>query len=174
MLFTELPIKGAWLIEPNLHEDERGAFGRTFCAREFRERGLADVFVQCSTSWNAFEGTLRGMHYQLPPSCEIKLVRCTAGALWDVVLDLRPHSPTFLQHTAVELSAEKRNAVYIPMMCAHGFQTLTSETEVYYQMSEFYSPEMSRGVRYNDPRLDIKWPLPVTRVSDKDQNQPLL
>lgn len=174
MRFTELPLKGAYLIELQPHEDNRGLFARTFCAREFHEQGLAENFVQCSTSWNAREGTVRGMHYQMPPSCEVKLVRCTAGALWDVIVDLRSDSPTYLQHAGVELSARNRLSIYIPEMFAHGYQTLGDGTEIFYQMSEFYTPELSTGLRYDDPKLGIRWPLPVSMVSEKDQNLKLL
>ena len=132
------------------------------------------TFVQCNTSWNAHKGTVRGLHYQLPPSSEVKLVRCTAGALWDVIVDLRPDSPTYLQHVSVELSARNRAALYIPGMFAHGFQTLDGGTEVFYQMSEFYAPTMATGVRYDDPKLLINWPLAVTSISDRDQTWALL
>lgn len=169
MRFTELSLKGAYLIELQPYKDSRGLFGRTFCAREFRDHGLVETFVQCNTSWNASEGTVRGMHYQLPPSAEIKLVRCTAGAIWDAIVDLRPESPTYLQHTGVELSARNRRTLYVPAMFAHGFQTLKDGTEVFYQMSDFYSPELGAGLRYNDPKLGISWPLPVSVVSEKDQ-----
>ncbi|MGH9970459.1 MAG: dTDP-4-dehydrorhamnose 3,5-epimerase [Pyrinomonadaceae bacterium] len=174
MRFTELRLKGAYLVELQRHEDSRGFFARTFCAREFRAQDLVETFVQCSTSWNAREGTVRGMHYQLPPSCEVKLVRCTAGALWDVIVDLRPDSPSYLQHVGVELSAANRLALYIPEMFAHGYQALEDGTEIFYQMSEFYAPELSAGLRYDDPKLGIKWPLPVSVVSEKDRSLELL
>jgi dTDP-4-dehydrorhamnose 3,5-epimerase len=174
MKFTELSLKGAYLIELQRHEDSRGFFARTFCAREFREKGLSDRFVQCSTSWNARVGTVRGMHYQLPPSGEVKLVRCTSGALWDVIVDLRPDSPTYLQHAGVELTAQNRASLYIPEKFAHGYQTLQDDTEIFYQMSEFYAPELSTGLRYDDPKLEIDWPKPVSVVSDKDLGLALL
>lgn len=174
MRFTELSLTGAYLVEPQLHEDKRGFFARTFCAREFRDQGLVETFVQCNTSWNAVAGTVRGIHYQRSPSCEVKLVRCTAGSLWDVIVDLRPESSTYLQHVGVELSARNRIALYVPEMFAHGFQTLEDETEVFYQMSEFYAPELSVGLRYDDPKLGIKWPLPVSSVSERDQTHALL
>lgn len=174
MRFIATNLDGAWVIEPQLHEDSRGLFARTFCAREFREQGLVDSFVQCNTSWNARKGTVRGLHYQLPPSSEVKLVRCTAGVLWDVIVDLRPDSPTYLQHFGIELSARNRLALYIPGMFAHGFQTLEESTEVFYQMSEFYAPKLSRGLRYNDSRLGVKWPLPVASISDQDRSWALL
>ena len=159
MRFTATKLAGAYIVEPQLHEDSRGLFARTYCAREFRDQGLVDAFVQCNTSWNARKGTVRGLHYQLSPSSEVKLVRCTAGALWDVIVDLRPGSPTYLQHVAVELTARNRLALYIPGSFAHGFQTLEDGTEVFYQMSEFYAPKLARGFRYDDPKLGIKWPL---------------
>jgi dTDP-4-dehydrorhamnose 3,5-epimerase len=174
MKFAATNLEGAWVIEPQLHEDSRGLFARTFCAREFREQGLVDSFVQCNTSWNARKGTVRGLHYQLPPSCEVKLVRCTAGALWDVIVDLRPDSPSYLQHFGIELSARNRFALYIPEMFAHGFQTLEERTEVFYQMSEFYAPKLSSGIRYDDPKLGVKWPLPVASISDQDLSWTLL
>ena len=174
MQFSATKLEGAWLIEPQPHKDSRGLFARTYCAREFREQGLLDHFVQCNTSWNAHKGTVRGLHYQLPPSTEVKLVRCTAGALLDVIVDLRPGSPTYLQYVAVELTARNRFALYIPGMFAHGFQTLEEGTEVFYQMSEFYTPKLARGIRYNDPKLGIKWSLPVTSISDQDLSWKLL
>jgi dTDP-4-dehydrorhamnose 3,5-epimerase len=174
MQFTPTKLRGAWIVKPQPHEDNRGLFARTYCAREFREQGLVDAFVQCNTSWNARKGTLRGLHYQLSPSSEVKLVRCTSGALWDVIVDLRPNSPTYLQHVAVELTASNRLALYIPEMFAHGFQALEDATEVFYQMSEFYAPKRARGIRYDDPKLAINWPLPVTSISDQDLSWMLL
>lgn len=174
MRFTETNLKGACLVEPEPCRDDRGLFARTFCAREFRDHGLADRFVQCNTSWNARKGTVRGLHYQAAPSWEVKLVRCTAGAIWDVIVDLRPDSPTYLQHFGVELAASNRLALYIPEMFAHGFQTLEDDAEVFYQMSEFYAPKLARGLRYDDPKLGIAWPLPVTSISEKDQQWGLL
>lgn len=174
MHFHTTRLGGAYVVEPDPHVDDRGLFARTFCAREFRERGLADSFVQCNTSWNARKGTIRGLHYQLPPASEVKLVRCTAGSLWDVIVDLRPGSPTYLQHMSVELSARNRRTLYIPEMFAHGFQALEDGTEVLYQMSTFYAPELATGLRYDDPQLRIAWPLPVASMSDKDQSWPLL
>lgn len=168
MRFTPTKLAGSWLVEPEPFEDERGLFARTFCAREFQAYGLADVFVQCNTSWNVRSGTIRGLHFQLPPATEAKLVRCTAGAIWDVIVDLRPQSPTYLQHLGVELCAQDRKALYIPEMFAHGFQALRDETEVFYQMSEFYAPPLASGLRFDDPRLGIPWPLPVSSISKKD------
>jgi dTDP-4-dehydrorhamnose 3,5-epimerase len=174
MRFVETKLAGAYVVEPQPHQDSRGLFARTYCAREFREQGLVDAFVQCNTSWNAREGTVRGLHYQLPPSSEVKLVRCTAGALWDVIVDLRPDSPTYLQYVAAELTANNRLALYIPAMFAHGFLTLVEGTEAFYQMSEFYAPKLARGIRYDDPKLGIEWPLPATSISDQDLNWNLL
>ena len=174
MRFTATRLKGACIVEPEPYEDSRGLFARTFCAREFHDQGLVETFVQCNTSWNARRGTVRGLHYQRPPSCEAKLVRCTAGSLWDVIVDLRPDSETYLEHFGVELSAANRRALYIPEMFAHGFQTLEDGTEVFYQMSEFYAPKLARGLRYDDPRLGISWPLPVASISDKDLSWELL
>lgn len=174
MRFIPTKLEGVWVIEPQPHKDSRGLFARTYCAREFGEQGLADTFVQCNTSWNAGKGTVRGLHYQLPPSSEVKLVRCTAGALWDVIVDLRPNSPTYFQHAGIELTATNRLALYVPEMFAHGFQTLEEGTEVFYQMSEFYAPKLARGIRYDDPKLGIQWPLPITSISDHDLSWTLL
>jgi dTDP-4-dehydrorhamnose 3,5-epimerase len=168
MRFVATKLEGAGIIEPEPYEDSRGLFARTYCAQEFRNQGLLDTFVQCNTSWNARKGTVRGLHYQLPPSSEVKLVRCTAGALLDLIVDLRPESPTYLKHVGVELTARNRLALYIPQMFAHGFQTLEDGTEVFYQMSEFYAPKLATGIRYDDPKLGIKWPLPVASISDRD------
>jgi dTDP-4-dehydrorhamnose 3,5-epimerase len=168
MRFSATQLAGAYVIAPQLHEDSRGFFARTYCEREFREQGLVDSFVQCNTSWNARKGTVRGLHYQLSPSSEVKLVRCTTGAVWDVIVDLRPNSPTYLQHLTVELTAKNRLALYIPPMFAHGFQALEDATEVFYQMSDFYAPKLATGIRYDDPKIGIEWPLPVTSISDQD------
>ena len=174
MHFTETSLIGAFVVELQPHRDDRGLFARTFCAREFGAQGLIETFVQCNTSWNTSKGTVRGLHYQLPPSSEAKLVRCTAGAMWDVIVDLRPASPTYLQHIGVELTAANQKALYIPEMFAHGFQTLEDGTEVFYQMSEFYAPELARGLRFDDPKLGIEWPLTATAASEKDWTWPLL
>jgi dTDP-4-dehydrorhamnose 3,5-epimerase len=174
MRFIATKLGGSFIIEPEPHEDSRGLFARTFCAREFHEQGLVDSFVQCNTSWNARKGTVRGLHYQLVPSSEVKLVRCTAGALWDVIVDLRPDSQTYLQHVAIELTAKNRRALYIPETFAHGFQTLEDGAEAFYQMSEFYAPKLARGLRYDDPKLGVKWPLAVASISDQDQGWALM
>jgi dTDP-4-dehydrorhamnose 3,5-epimerase len=174
MIFTPTKLSGVYIVEPEPHTDARGFFARTFCAREFKAQGLAAEFVQCSISANRTRGTLRGLHYQTPPACETKLVRCTSGAICDVVVDLRQDSPTRLQHLGVELTARNRRALYIPEMFAHGFQTLADETEVFYQISQFYAPGKSDGLRFDDPKLGIQWPLPVAVINDKDRNWPLL
>jgi dTDP-4-dehydrorhamnose 3,5-epimerase len=174
MQFIPTSLEGAWIVELEPHRDSRGFFARTYCAQEFSDQGLVNSFVQCNTSWNARQGTIRGMHYQVPPSSEAKLVRCTAGALLDVIVDLRPASPTYLETYSVELTAANRLALYIPELFAHGFQTLEDSTEVFYQMSEFYDPKHGRGLRYNDPELGIKWPLSVASISAQDSSWPLL
>lgn len=174
MIFIPTKLSGVFIVEPEPHPDARGFFARTFCTREFKEQGLATEFVQCSISANRARGTLRGLHYQLPPAGEIKLVRCTSGAIYDVVVDLRHDSPTYLEHLSVELTARNRRALYIPEMFAHGLQTLADETEVFYQISEFHAPDKSAGLRFDDPKLGIQWPLPVTVINDKDRNWPLL
>jgi dTDP-4-dehydrorhamnose 3,5-epimerase len=172
--FIPTSLEGAWIIEQQPHKDDRGFFARTFCAEEFGVRGLVKTFPQCNVSWNTRKGTVRGLHYQLPPSAEAKLVRCTAGALLDVIVDLRPTSPTYLGTYSVELTAVNRLALYVPELFAHGFQTLEDGTEVFYQMSEFYDPKLGRGLRYNDPELGINWPLSVASISAQDLNWALL
>lgn len=174
MRFTPTGLAGAFIVDVEPHTDERGLFARTFCAREFEQHGLVSRFVQSSTSWNARKGTVRGMHYQRAPSCEVKLVRCSAGAMLDVIVDLRPESATYLQHIDVELTARNRRALYIPEMFAHGFQTLEDGTEVSYQMSEFYAPEVGSGLRWNDPKLAISWPLDISIISERDGSWSLL
>jgi dTDP-4-dehydrorhamnose 3,5-epimerase len=174
MRFFETELTGAYIIEPEPNYDERGFFARTFCAREFAEHGLKSAFVQCSISNTSRRGTLRGLHYQLPPSCEVKLVRCTAGAIYDVIVDLRRDSPTYLQHVGVELTARNHWALYVPEMFAHGMQVLEDNTEVLYQISEFYAPDKAAGLRYDDPKLAIKWPIPVSIIAEKDKSWPLL
>jgi dTDP-4-dehydrorhamnose 3,5-epimerase len=172
MIYRELPLSGAFLIEPEPAEDHRGFFARTFCAREFAGRGLKAEVVQCSVSFTAKKGAVRGLHYQMPPAAETKLVRCLRGAIFDVIVDLRRDSPTFGRHASVMLSERSLHALYIPEMFAHGFQTLTKGVEVLYQMSEFYAPEHARGLRHDDPTLRIDWPLPVADVSDRDASWP--
>lgn len=174
MIFTETPLKGAFILDLEPHTDSRGFFARAFCANEFAAHGLNTSVAQSSLSWSRRRGTLRGMHFSVPPGAEAKLVRCIRGAIHDVIIDLRPESPTYHAHFAVELTAESRRALYVPEQFAQGFQTLTDDTEVYYQMSAFYDPACQRGVRYDDPAFGIAWPLPVTEISDKDRNWPLL
>ncbi|MEM8962389.1 MAG: dTDP-4-dehydrorhamnose 3,5-epimerase [Acidobacteriota bacterium] len=172
MIFHELAIPGAFLLEPERIEDRRGFFARTYCRRELEARDLDPLVVQCNISVNHAKGTVRGMHWQAAPYEEIKMVRCTGGAIHDVILDLRPDSPTYRQHVGVDLSAENRMSIYIPGGVAHGFQSLEDATEVFYQMSEFYYPEAQRGVRWDDPAFTIAWPLEVTMISDRDRGFP--
>lgn len=158
MIFRPTSLPGAFVIEPEPHHDERGLFARTFSADDFAQRGLCSSFSQCSTSFNVRAGTLRGMHYQVPPHAETKLVRVTRGAIYDVILDLRPESPTYRRWFAVELSADDRKALYIPEGLAHGFQTLTDGAEVFYQISTSYQPGSALGVRWDDAAFGITWP----------------
>ncbi len=173
MLFEETPVAGAYLVDLERLGDERGFFARVFCEREFAERGLASHFVQANDSLSATRGTLRGMHYQLPPKSETKLVRCVRGELFDVVLDLRKDSPTFGRSYGAALSAENRRMMYVPKGCAHGFLTLADATEALYFVDELYGPECERGVRWNDPRFAIAWPIEPVVLSAKDQSWPL-
>jgi dTDP-4-dehydrorhamnose 3,5-epimerase len=172
MIFHETPLPGAFLVEPVRFEDERGFFARTWCEREFAERRLLTRWVQCNISFNHRKGTLRGIHYQLPPSAEDKLVRVTTGAIFDVIVDLRPDSATFLQWHGVELTAENRLALFVPTGFAHGFQTLDDGCEVFYQMSAFYAPDMARGLSWDDPLIGVEWPLPVAAISERDRSYP--
>ena len=172
MIFIETQLKGAFIIKPERLEDERGFFARTWCQREFEAHGLNSRLVQCNISFNKKAGTLRGMHYQAAPYEEAKLVRCTQGAIYDAIIDLRPESPTFKQYTAIVLTAQNRQMLYVPEGFAHGFLTLEDHTEVFYQMSEFYAPEYARGIRWNDPAFNIQWPADVQIISDRDQNLP--
>ncbi|MDD3581414.1 MAG: dTDP-4-dehydrorhamnose 3,5-epimerase [Desulfobacca sp.] len=174
MIFQELKIKGAWLIEPEKQEDERGFFARTWCQREFAARGLTTMFVQCNISFNKRKGTLRGLHYQAAPYEEAKMVRVTKGAIYDVIVDLRPDSPTYLHWLAVELTGDNYRMLYIPEGVAHGFQTLENNTEIFYQMSEFYHPDAARGIRWDNQTLNITWPLPQPIISPKDLSFPNL
>lgn len=168
MIFTETKLKGAFLIDIDKHEDERGFFARSWCMDEFAEQGLNDRLVQCNISFNKKRGTLRGMHYQAQPYEEAKLVRCTMGALYDVIIDLRSDSPTFKEWFSVELTAQNHGALYVPEGFAHGFQTLVDDTEVFYQMSEFFHPECARGVRWDDPAFRIPWPIARPILSKQD------
>lgn len=173
MRFSATPIAGAFLIELELIEDERGFFARTFCREEFIAHGLNPELVQCNISFNKRRGTLRGLHFQSKPHEEAKLVRCTQGNIYDVILDLRSESPSYLSWFGTELSSTQKNALYIPEGIAHGFQTLTEETEVFYQMSESYHPESARGLRWNDPAFKIRWPLTDPVMSERDKSYAL-
>ena len=172
MLFTKIELEGAFLIDPEQIQDERGFFARTWCWKEVVDRGLSPQVVQCSISFNLRKGTLRGMHYQVAPHAETKVVRCTMGAIYDVIIDLRPDSPTFKRWAAFELTARNHRMAYISEGFAHGFQTLEDNTEVFYQMSGFYAPESARGVRWNDPVFGIQWPLGDQILSPQDQQYP--
>lgn len=172
MKFTPLPLAGAYLIDLEKRGDERGFFARFFCEAEFAKQGLATRFVQINTSLTGKQGTLRGMHYQLPPAAEVKVVRCVRGALYDVILDLRPHSPTFGRSAGAELSADNRTMMYVPEGFAHGFVTLQPDTEAIYLVSATYSPESERGIRFDDPKFAIRWPVVPTELSDKDRQWP--
>jgi dTDP-4-dehydrorhamnose 3,5-epimerase len=175
MIFKETPIAGVHLIEPETIRDERGYFARTWCQQEFEARGLNPALVQCSTSFNALAGTLRGLHFQAPPHMEAKLVRCTRGALFDVIVDLRKESPSYGNWSGFELTAENGHMVYMPEGTAHGFQTLAAETEMFYQISTHYAPQSAGGLRWDDPDLAIAWPdAPDRIISDRDRNFPLL
>lgn len=172
MIFTETRLSGAFILELEPREDSRGFFARTFCREEFEAHGLKPDVAQCNLSYNHRARTMRGMHYQLPPAAETKLVRCTRGAIYDVIVDLRPGSPTWLQHIGVELSADNRRQLFVPELFAHGFLTLEAGTEVAYQVGEFYTPGSERGIRFDDPALGITWPQPIEVVSDKDAAWP--
>jgi dTDP-4-dehydrorhamnose 3,5-epimerase len=170
MIFTETPLKGAFVIEPQRKEDERGFFARIWCAEEFESHALSARLAQCSISFNRRKGTLRGMHYQAAPYEEAKLVRCTKGAIFDVIIDLRADSPTYLKHFNVELTESNRAMLYVPEGMAHGFQTLEDGTEVFYQISQPFHPESARGVRWDDPAFAIQWPPADRIISDRDRS----
>ena len=178
MIFTATAIAGAWLLDPEPLADERGFFARTFCERELAAHGLDARVAQCSIAWNRERGTVRGLHWQAaphgetPPHGEAKLVRCTRGAVHDVIVDLRPEAATFGRHVAVELTADNRRQLYVPPGCAHGYQTLLADSEVFYQMSEPYAPGAGRGIRWDDPAFGLAWPLPVAVISDRDRSWP--
>jgi dTDP-4-dehydrorhamnose 3,5-epimerase len=172
MIFTETKLKDAFIIQPERLGDQRGFFARTWCQREFEAHDLNPCLVQCNISFNKKKGTLRGMHYQTAPYEEAKLIRCTKGAIYDVIIDLRPDSRTIAQYMAVELTAENRTMLYVPKGFAHGFQTLTDNSEVFYQMSEFYVPQYARGVRWNDPAFAIEWPPDERIILERDQTYP--
>ena len=173
MIFTETQIKGVYTIELEKLNDERGFFARSWDKNEFGKNGLDADLAQCSISFNKLKGTIRGIHYQDVPFEESKLVRCTRGRLFDVIIDLRPNSASYTKWLSMELSEHDLNMIFIPKGCAHGFQTLEDNTEVFYQISEFYHPENSCGIRWNDPRFNIKWPLKVSNISEKDAAYPL-
>ncbi|HID97614.1 MAG TPA: dTDP-4-dehydrorhamnose 3,5-epimerase [Thermodesulfobacteriaceae bacterium] len=170
MIFSETVLKGAYIITPEKCYDERGFFARTWCQKEFSDHSLDTRLVQCNISFNNKRGTLRGMHFQVAPFAEAKLVRCTRGAIFDVIVDIRPKSATYKQWISVELSADNHHMLFIPEGFAHGFQTLADNTEIFYQMSEFFSPEHARGVHWSDPDFNITWPEKITIISEKDQN----
>jgi dTDP-4-dehydrorhamnose 3,5-epimerase len=169
MIFTETKLSGAFIIDLQLREDDRGFFARAFCQHEFAEHGLKPVIAQANIGFNRRKGTLRGMHFQYPPAPETKLVRASRGAVLDIIVDLRPESPTYLQHVTVELSADNHRGIYIPERFAHGYQALEDDTETTYHVGEFYTPGAEGGLPYDDPRLGLTWPLPVSAMSDKDR-----
>jgi len=172
MVFTDTPLAGAVIIEPEVFHDERGFLARVFCEREFMSRGLNPHAAQCNVSFNHRCGTLRGLHLQHAPHAEAKLVRCTAGGIFDVIVDLRAASPTFGTHFGITLTAHNRTMLYVPEGCAHGFQTLEDDTEVFYQMAAAHEPKAADGVRWNDPAFGIAWPLAVTVISERDRHLP--
>jgi len=168
MIFTETALKGAFIIDLERREDNRGFFARAFCQKEFADHGLKPVIAQANIAFNRRKGTLRGMHFQYPPAPETKMVRATRGAILDIIVDLRPESPTYLQHVAVELSEDNHRSLYVPERFAHGYQALADSTETSYQVGEFYAPGTEGGLSPQDPRLGLRWPLPVTEISEKD------
>jgi len=174
MIFNETHLAGAYVIDLEPHRDERGFFARAFCQREFEDHGLKPMIAQSNLAFNHRKGTVRGMHFQIPPAAETKLVRATRGAILDIIVDLRPESPTYLGYEAVELNDQNRRALYVPERFAHGYQVLVDDTETSYQVGEFYSPPNERALRYDDPQLGLDWPLPVAVISEKDRDAPLL
>lgn len=172
MIFTETNLPGAFIIEPERLEDERGFFARSWCQREFEQKKLNPKLVQCDISFNKEKGTLRGMHYEIPPFEEAKLVRCTMGSVYYVIIDMRNDSPTFKQHYGLELTTQNHKMIYASEGFANGFLTLQNETEIFYQMSEFYAPEYARGFRWDDPAFDIKWPREMSVISERDRSYP--
>jgi dTDP-4-dehydrorhamnose 3,5-epimerase len=169
MIFTETNLKGAFILDVERREDSRGFFGRAFCQHEFKQHGLKPTIAQGNIAYNRKKGTIRGMHFQFPPAAESKLVRCTRGAIVDIIVDLRPESPTYLQHVAVELNEDNFRSLYVPERFAHGYQALEDNTDTSYHVGEFYTPGTEGGLLYNDPRLGLEWPLPVSIISDKDR-----
>lgn len=174
MIFTETKLEGAFVVDLDRIEDSRGFFARTFCQREFDQHGLMTVIAQANIAFSGRRGTVRGMHFQYPPAAEAKLVSCTRGEILDVIVDLRPESPTFLDHVSVELTATNGRALYVPERFAHGYQVLEDETEMRYQATEFYTPTAEGGLRHDDPALGLKWAFAVTETSEKDWRWPLL
>jgi dTDP-4-dehydrorhamnose 3,5-epimerase len=174
MQFKETGIAGAWVIDPSPHQDDRGRFMRAWCRNEFTDRGIDFSPIQANMAFSRSKGTIRGMHFQASPALEAKLVRCTRGAVFDVVLDLRPGSDSYRKWRGVELSADNGRMLYVPELCAHGCQSLDQQTEIYYMTSAIYTPDAVRGVRFDDPTFAIEWPLPVAAVSDQDRNWPLV
>ena len=174
MIFTETKLRGAFILDLERREDARGYFARAFCQNEFEAHGLKPIIAQANIAHNIAKGTVRGMHFQYPPAAETKLVRCTRGAILDFIVDLRPESETYLDHVAVELNEDNQRALYVPERFAHGYQVLSNNTDTSYQVGEFYTPEAESGLMYNDPRLGLKWPLPVSVISEKDQKFGLL
>jgi len=174
MIFTETKLRGAYIIEPEIIADERGFFARTWSEEEFSMERLNTQLVQCNASGNKRKGTLRGMHFQTSPHAEAKLVRCTAGALYDVIVDLRRDSPTWGRWFGAELTRQNLRMMYVPEGFAHGYQTLADDTEVFYQMSEYYHPESARGIRWDDPTIAIEWPLEISVISERDRMLPLI
>jgi dTDP-4-dehydrorhamnose 3,5-epimerase len=174
VIFTETKLKGAFIIDLDRREDSRGFFARAFCQNEFRLHGLKSSIAQANIASTRKKGTLRGLHFQYPPAAESKLVRCTRGAILDVIVDLRPESATYLQHISVELNEDNQRALYVPERFAHSYLTLRDDTDTSYQVGEFYTPEAEGGLLYNDPRLGLQWPIPITTISEKDQKFPLL
>ena len=174
MIFAETKLRGAFIIDMERREDSRGFFARAFCQKEFEAHGLKPIIAQANIAHNVKKGTLRGMHFQYPPAAETKLVRCTRGAILDIIVDLRPESDTYLDHVTVELNEHNQRALYVPERFAHGYQALSDNTDTSYQVGEFYTPDAESGLMHNDPRLALEWPCPVTVVSDKDQKFRLL
>lgn len=174
MTFTPTELDGAFVIDLEHRRDSRGFFARSFCVREFKANGLSLGVAQCNVAFNEKKGTLRGLHYQVAPAEEAKLIRCTRGAVYDVIVDLRPESPTYRRHFAVELTAQNYRGLFVPPLFAHGYQTLSDESEVSYLVNEFHSAQCERGIRYDDPVLGIPWPLLVAVISDKDRDWPFL
>jgi dTDP-4-dehydrorhamnose 3,5-epimerase len=174
MKFTETRLAGAFVVDIEAHEDERGYFARAFCAKEFSERGIDFHPVQANLSGTLKKGTVRGMHYQVEPAREPKFVRCVRGAIYDVIIDMRPDSPTYLQHFGVELTAENQRAIYVPPLFAHGHQALGDDVEIFYLVGEYYTPGCEKGLRYDDPAIGVEWPVEVTVVSEKDRGWELL